>query len=369
LLGAQEKIQPEMFQIEKGLAKFTNLPTLSMEQAEEKTLLNEQKELLKKRYEQEVASINEHYAPENISLRHIENYMQEDKTSSLSEALGAFLGGNTKREINSRNSVALHIKTKVANAYASLYNKLRNNGALELFNSRDQILAKEIEEGLYDGVSKNPAVNKVVDAVSSTYKETKEAFERLGIKIPEIRVHSYIARMSTNPERLMHTHENVLDRIKFRIKHLNNRKTIEQEAYSRWRTNQLKHLDIQETFGNFAEKEIEAALKEKYTEGLSKQYIYGKRGFGEGSSWEESRLFVYKKGSFGEISRLYGAGDLYASILKTIEASAKNIAMIEKLGKNPKDTFIKISEALVKKAGIDTKEADKIAKKSCYLII
>ncbi|CAL7961818.1 hypothetical protein GAMM_260010 [Gammaproteobacteria bacterium] len=320
-------------------------------------------EAIQKEYDAAVAKTTDHYAPENISLRHIENYMKEDKTSTLSEALGAFLGGNTKREINSRNSVALHIKTRVANAYASLYHKLKDNEVLDLFNSRDPILAKEIEEGLYDGVSKNPIVNKIVDAISSTHKETKEAFKLLGREIPEIRVHNYIARMSANPEKLLHTHENVWDRIKFRIKNRNDRKIIEQEAYNRWRINQLKHLDMYETFGKLSKEEIEVSIKEKYAEEVTSQYAYGKKGFGEGISWEKSRLFIYKKGSFGEISRLYGAGDLYSSILKTVETSAKNIGMIEKLGKNPKETFAKISAALVKKAGIDRKEAKRISNK------
>lgn len=123
---------------------------------------------------------------------------------------------------------------------------------------------------------------------------------------------------------------------------------IRKAGYAAWRTDVLTRLDIEKTFGNVTPEELETALKNVY-EGLASGVHLKARdqtpsGF-KGSAnlankmSKERELHFKSANDWFDYNQKFGTGNLREAVMRGLETSAQNTALMRKLGPNPGANF------------------------------
>lgn len=302
----------------------------------------------------------------------------EDKYNGLVESYKKTMGDQA-----AAGQAALNIITKESERIIKLKeNRVRNaliqDGLLKKLNAKGgnfgTAVAKEIEE--IDGKA-----SRIVNQIFHNMNELNDQFspKMAGLKqdvdgfLPVVR--SVMGEASDNPtvQGYAHAVSGAYETMGKRLQAAGAILTIEKnhfpvtweperiretENFEEWWPQVKDHIDLTKMIDdetglpfNMDEKFININrdnylnIKTEGRHGLAKALEEGKRSYGKKSlaaRRDYSRFYYFKNAdSFIEVNRKWGVGDagLYNSVINTIEAGAKDIAMMETFGPNAGDTM------------------------------
>ena len=269
-----------------------------------------------------------------------------------SEAVSAVLVGNQKFSKIARDSIGSRQQT-LEEMYITKFFKEINDispTAWDSFSSGKMDL--EIEDEIRGLVSGNAEAAKIAKALKKVQEDLRGQLNDLGANIGQI--DDWITRMSHNVEKMARA--------------ANGSKIIGDHRIA-WREYIKPRLDLKRSFPNVNDtKEIDRILDNIFDSFMSGDHM---KHDGAGSIFgtknvtnrlNASRVLHFKNSKTRqEYSVKFGEPSLKENVLGVITTSTRNIALMQALGTNPKDTLEKILALLRKKyKSEDPKQINKL---------
>jgi len=269
-----------------------------------------------------------------------------------SEAVSAVLVGNQKFSKIARDSIGSRQQT-LEEMYITKFFKEINDispTAWDSFSSGKMDL--EIEDEIRGLVSGNAEAVKIAKALKKVQEDLRGQLNDLGANIGQI--DDWITRMSHNVEKMARA--------------ANGSKIIGDHRIA-WREYIKPRLDLKRSFPNVNDtKEIDRILDNIFDSFMSGDHM---KHDGAGSIFgtknvtnrlNASRVLHFKNSKTRqEYSVKFGEPSLKENVLGVITTSTRNIALMQTLGTNPKDTLEKILALLRKKyKSEDPKQINKL---------
>ena len=269
-----------------------------------------------------------------------------------SEAVSAVLVGNQKFSKIARDSIGSRQQT-LEEMYITKFFKEINDispTAWDSFSSGKMDL--EIEDEIRGLVSGNAEAVKIAKALKKVQEDLRGQLNDLGANIGQI--DDWITRMSHNVEKMARA--------------ANGSKIIGDHRIA-WREYIKPRLDLKRSFPNVNDtKEIDRILDNIFDSFMSGDHM---KHDGAGSIFgtknvtnrlNASRVLHFKNSKTRqEYSVKFGEPSLKENVLGVITTSTRNIALMQALGTNPKDTLEKILALLRKKyKSEDPKQINKL---------
>ena len=286
------------------------------------------------------------------------------KSANEIDGYNAYLTGNSKMTVGSRDSVS-SLKGAIHKDYAASFElDLNKKGAHLEDVFRRGTLDEEIT--MYAYTSPDNRGQMVSDGKVS--KEAAEIFNsidksnnaRLGRKN---RAGAYIG-----------------DRDDFLVRQSHDSDMIRRAGFDQWKADFLKLVDQNRTFKNLdVTKATAKADIEDYLETQYKEFISGRHHFADETTEAQigkpssaniakklssSRKIHFRDGKAAfEYAQKYSRGSLYERLYKSFEYDARNIALLEKLGPNPKLMHQQILDDIQDRAASKEGIVDELSRK------
>ena len=269
-----------------------------------------------------------------------------------SEAVSAVLVGNQKFSKIARDSIGSRQQTLEEMYIAKFFKEINDISptAWDSFSSGKMDL--EIEDEIRGLVSGNAEAAKIAKALKKVQEDLRGQLNDLGANIGQI--DDWITRMSHNVEKMARA--------------ANGSKIIGDHRIA-WREYIKPRLDLKRSFPNVNDtKEIDRILDNIFDSFMSGDHM---KHDGAGSIFgtknvtnrlNASRVLHFKNSKTRqEYSVKFGEPSLKENVLGVITTSTRNIALMQALGTNPKDTLEKILALLRKKyKSEDPKQINKL---------
>ena len=269
-----------------------------------------------------------------------------------SEAVSAVLVGNQKFSKIARDSIGSRQQTLEEMYIAKFFKEINDISptAWDSFSSGKMDL--EIENEIRGLVSGNAEAVKIAKALKKVQEDLRGQLNDLGANIGQI--DDWITRMSHNVEKMARA--------------ANGSKIIGDHRIA-WREYIKPRLDLKRSFPNVNDtKEIDRILDNIFDSFMSGDHM---KHDGAGSIFgtknvtnrlNASRVLHFKNSKTRqEYSVKFGEPSLKENVLGVITTSTRNIALMQALGTNPKDTLEKILALLRKKyKSEDPKQINKL---------
>ncbi len=292
----------------------------------------------------------------------IENFVRDyalNNKRKLPESLQAFLAGATGRGVKSRDSVAAYVKARKNDTLLTFWEELKKRDAADYFASKNPNNEIEIAKALRGEFTEDKLATQVAEAFKPLQEEMRETINRLGgnITVKE----GYITHFDHDPIKAGYTHETPFERLQHRFSNpFVGEEEINKKAFKRWKDTHLPLLDHEKTFGNMGVKEQETALRNMYNR-ITARERYKNAEFGIAERWSRSQFFVYKDAeSFIKANRIYGQGNIFDAMTNTLRGESQTIALAEKFGLSPKETFENVLERLKRTEGLTPSDIKKL---------
>jgi len=268
------------------------------------------------------------------------------------EAVSAVLVGNQKFSKIARDSIGSRQQTLEEMYIAKFFKEINDISptAWDSFSSGKMDL--EIEDEIRGLVSGNAEAVKIAKALKKVQEDLRGQLNDLGANIGQI--DDWITRMSHNVEKMARA--------------ANGSKIIGDHRIA-WREYIKPRLDLKRSFPNVNDtKEIDRILDNIFDSFMSGDHM---KHDGAGSIFgtknvtnrlNASRVLHFKNSKTRqEYSVKFGEPSLKENVLGVITTSTRNIALMQALGTNPKDTLEKILALLRKKyKSEDPKQINKL---------
>ena len=268
------------------------------------------------------------------------------------EAVSAVLVGNQKFSKIARDSIGSRQQTLEEMYIAKFFKEINDISptAWDSFSSGKMDL--EIEDEIRGLVSGNAEAAKIAKALKKVQEDLRGQLNDLGANIGQI--DDWITRMSHNVEKMARA--------------ANGSKIIGDHRIA-WREYIKPRLDLKRSFPNVNDtKEIDRILDNIFDSFMSGDHM---KHDGAGSIFgtknvtnrlNASRVLHFKNSKTRqEYSVKFGEPSLKENVLGVITTSTRNIALMQTLGTNPKDTLEKILALLRKKyKSEDPKQINKL---------
>ena len=286
------------------------------------------------------------------------------KSANEMDGYNAYLTGNSKMTVGSRDSVS-SLRGAIHKDYAASFELALNKKAAHLEDVfKRGTLDEEITIYAYTAPEKRAQMvseGKVSKEAAQIFDEiNKSNSARLGRKN---RAGAYIG-----------------ERDDFLVRQSHDSDMIRRAGFDQWKADFLQFVDQPRTFKNLdVEKATAKADIEDYLEQQYKEFISGRHHYADESTDAQigkptsaniakklsaSRKIHFKDGkSAFAYAKKYSRGSLYERFYKSLEYDARNIALLEKLGPNPKLMHQQILDDIQNRAAGKETVIDELSRK------
>lgn len=303
-----------------------------------------------------------------------------DKFKDKYEGLISYAVGSIKGGELSRKSVDYAMKTLLRTSRANVEKRLMALSPAHFENFINDSLQVEIatELGALNSVGVKPGVKtgnkmafEIAQVLHQSRKEMVSRMNRAGANIREL--DGYAGAQSHNPQLIRNAGWNWRDN-KFK-------QPTEDAAFEKWRDFVVEKLDLNRTFGKSTiDADLNAELRKDWNSFVTGTHLKAKGfeesngGFVGGSNLakraSQSRSYHFKSAKdYIEYNNEFGTKSFSRSYWNSVDSAARNTALMEGFGTNPKAFFDKQVADLVdsaQKAG-DIKTVEKFNKNKTYL--
>jgi hypothetical protein len=260
-----------------------------------------------------------------------------------------------------------HLVDGTRSKYPSLGGMLAGDKGFQL-----KIMKELYSIDLKTGLATLRADADAVKAAEIIHKISKELVDKqnaLGANINMIE--GYISRHSHDRDKLLYNGDNAKNLLERTFLDKAGRAKLIEVAQKDWIDFIKQHLDMEKTFRNKPEEEINKTLaeiydsitggatyKKGYDSDFSREYnfhfpmVEGAQTLGEKLS--RHRVLTFKDAEHWQIyDAKYGRGDLMDAVYDSVNSAGRNIALMERFGPDPEGVFNKVRNVLTtRKAGV-----------------
>lgn len=296
------------------------------------------------------AALKRKHAALNVLIRReldgfLDNF--EAETGNTVEGLMALLGGSHKRATGARASVTARRWGIMHSWGGSMMKELsERQHVVDMLGSDEAFLANVVREMHELKPNGKPGLTGDQDAVFAA-----EIFGRYA-EVARIRLNDAGAFVRKLDGWTPQSHD---------TGKMMSRKQGKQEG---WVAFVLPRLDMERSFPGLSEVEVHEALAEVYNNILTGQNRLGPNAREQGAflgpmnlarSKAKSRVLHFKDAdAFLEYHGAYGRGNIFSGMLEHLERSARDVALMEKLGPNPETMLVSIIEERKRRARLDS---------------
>ena len=265
-------------------------------------------------------------------MTQIENFVAEGLTPF--KAIQAFTVGVQGVYKKGRQSIDLKGKVMSEKYIGGITKEFEANDLLRIV--RDKSHQVEIEKELFElsrgkeGVTKSKEALQIAKIIHKYQEATRLRQNRAGANINKLE--------------------------SFTVSQTHDRSAMRQVGYNAWRDKVLPLLDIERTFQGAEPEEFLQSVYQVLTTGISKKTTPDEKLFefkgpaNLAKKISRSRVLHFKDAESSIAYRNeFGKKDFMEGVMQGLDAAARNIALMESLGTNPKAMFYKILEDLKKK--------------------
>lgn len=257
-------------------------------------------------------------------------------------------------------STQLKQKTYVGDYLGKMKYALKEKGVLDDFTQK--LHGADLAQELYSaGSTKNERARLMAEAITPIYDQIRIELNKLGIPVADAQ--DFIASFHRDPEKMLHTHDTLAERIAYRKNNIFNYDNERELAYKRWKDTELQLINHDKTFKN-GTIDVDEFMRSAF----DNQTVYNPikrnaklediRTFGAlGVKGGASRKIFYKDGyNFYKANTIYGYGDFFDMIENTIDKGARMQALAEDWSTSPYQVFNSVLDILQKDKTVKSNE-------------